>query len=102
MKTVRRCTEAWLAAGKSRQAAFHHPEGGLFVFLTLPEHIDTVALYDSALSAGVAYVSGAFFHPDGGGRNTMRLNYSFMDMERIEEGISVLAGIIRAHINAAR
>jgi 2-aminoadipate transaminase len=78
------------------------PEGGLFVFLTLPEHIDTVALYDSALSAGVAYVSGAFFHPDGGGRNTMRLNYSFMDMERIEEGISVLAGIIRAHINAAR
>ena len=78
------------------------PEGGLFVFLTLPEHIDTVALYDSALSAGVAYVSGAFFHPDGGGRNTMRLNYSFMDMDRIEEGISVLAGIIRAHINAAR
>lgn len=72
-----------------------HPEGGLFIFLTLPEAIDTVKLYDRALSSGVAYVSGAFFHPDGSGRNTMRLNYSFMGKDRIEEGISILAGLFR-------
>ena len=71
------------------------PEGGLFIFLALPEAIDTVALYDRALSAGVAYVSGAFFHTDGSGRNTMRLNYSFMDKDRIEEGVRILAGLFR-------
>lgn len=70
------------------------PEGGLFVFLTLPEIVDTVAMYDRALSAGVAYVSGAFFHTGAGGRNTMRLNYSFMDKDMIEEGISLLASLL--------
>ncbi len=71
-----------------------HPEGGLFLFLTLPENIDTVALYDKALSAGVAYVSGAFFHTDGSGKNTMRLNFSFLDKDRMEEGIKILASIL--------
>ena len=71
-----------------------HPEGGLFLFLTLPEEIDTVALYDKALSAGVAYVAGSFFHTDGKGRNTMRLNFSFLDKERMEAGIKILASIL--------
>ena len=71
-----------------------HPEGGLFLFLTLPEEIDTVALYDKALSAGVAYVAGSFFHIDGKGRNTMRLNFSFLDKERMEDGIKILASIL--------
>ena len=71
-----------------------HPEGGLFLFLTLPEEIDTVALYDKALSAGVAYVAGSFFHTDGKGRNTMRLNFSFLDKERMEDGIKILASIL--------
>ncbi len=71
-----------------------HPEGGLFLFLTLPEEIDTVALYDRALSAGVAYVAGSFFYTDGKGRNTMRLNFSFLDKERMEDGIKILASIL--------
>lgn len=70
------------------------PEGGLFLFLTLPGHIDTVALYDKALAAGVAYVAGSFFYPDGSHRNTMRLNFSFLDKDRMEEGIRILAGVI--------
>ena len=72
-----------------------HPEGGLFLFLTLPEQIDTVALYDKALAAGVAYVAGSFFYPDGSHRNTMRLNFSFLDASRMEEGIKILANIIK-------
>ena len=71
-----------------------HPEGGLFLFLTLPEGIDTVALYDRALAAGVAYVAGSFFFLDGSHRNTMRLNFSFIDINRMEEGVRLLAGLI--------
>ena len=70
------------------------PEGGLFLFLTLPEGIDTVALYDKALSAGVAYVAGSFFYTDGSHRNTMRLNFSFIDEEKMEPGIRLLADLI--------
>ena len=71
------------------------PEGGLFLFLTMPERFDSVAFYDTALDAGVAYVAGSFFHTDGTGRNTMRLNFSFMTPERIEKGIVLLAGLLR-------
>ena len=71
-----------------------HPEGGLFLFLTLPEGFDTVALYDRALSAGVAYVAGSFFYPDGSHRNTMRLNFSFLDASRMEAGIRLLSDVI--------
>ena len=71
------------------------PEGGLFLFLTLPEGIDTVALYDRALSAGVAYVAGSFFFVDGSHRNTMRLNFSFLDASRMEAGIKLLAEVIQ-------
>lgn len=72
-----------------------HPEGGLFLFLTLPEDFDSVAFYDRALSAGVAYVAGSFFHTDGGGKNTMRLNFSFLDENRMEPGIKILSDLLR-------
>ena len=71
-----------------------HLEGGLFLFLTLPEGVDTVALYDRALSAGVAYVAGSFFYPDGSHRNTMRLNFSFLDSSRMEAGVKLLAEVV--------
>lgn len=71
-----------------------HPDGGLFLFLTMPEDFDSVAFYDTALDAGVAYVAGSFFRTDGGGRNTMRLNFSFMTPERITEGIKLLAKLL--------
>ena len=77
-----------------RGVSWTHPEGGLFLFLTLPEEIDTVALYDRALAAGVAYVAGSFFYPDGSHRNTMRLNFSFLDASRMEAGIRLLAEVI--------
>lgn len=72
-----------------------HPEGGLFLFLTMPEGFDAVKFYDKALSAGVAYVAGEFFHPDRSGKNTMRLNFSFMSPERITEGIKLLANLLQ-------
>lgn len=72
-----------------------HPEGGLFLFLTMPDGFDAVKFYDIALEAGVAYVAGEFFHPDRGGKNTMRLNFSFMSPERITEGIKLLSKLLR-------
>lgn len=72
-----------------------HPDGGLFLFLTLPEHIDTVALYDRALAQGVAYVAGSFFYVDGSHRNTMRLNFSYIASEKMEEGIKILASLLQ-------
>lgn len=71
-----------------------HPDGGLFLFVTLPEDVDTLALYDKALGAGVAYVAGSFFYVDGSHRNTMRLNFSFLDKSRMEPGIRLLASLL--------
>ena len=83
--------EKYMPAGIS----WTHPEGGLFIWLSLPESIDTVALYDRALASGVAYVAGSFFYPDGSHRNTMRLNFSFLDASRMEEGVRLLAGLLK-------
>ena len=75
-----------------------HPEGGLFLFLTMPEGFDSVKFYDTALEAGVAYVAGEFFHPDRSGKNTMRLNFSFMSPERMKEGLILLAELLSAAV----
>lgn len=75
-----------------------HPEGGLFLFLNLPEGFDAVKFYDKALNAGVAYVAGQFFHTDGSGKNTMRMNFSFMTEEKIREGIKLLAQLLNEEV----
>ena len=75
-----------------------YPEGGLFLFLTLPEGIDTIEMYDEALSKGVAYVAGSFFFLDGSHRNTMRLNFSFVAEEKMEPGMKLLGAIVKDRI----
>ena len=76
-----------------------YPSGGLFLWLTLPESIDSVALYDEALARGVAYVAGSFFYTDGSHRNTMRLNYTFIDEAKMEPGIRLLGELLRGALN---
>jgi 2-aminoadipate transaminase len=75
-----------------------YPEGGLFLFLTLPEGIDTIEMYDEALSKGVAYVAGSFFFLDGSHRNTMRLNFSFVAEEKMEPGMKLLGEIVKGRL----
>jgi len=72
-----------------------HPNGGLFLWTTLPDGMNTVELFKEAVEQKVAYVPGASFHPCGGGENTMRLNFSYASPEMINEGISRLARVIR-------
>ena len=71
------------------------PEGGLFLFITLPEHMDSEDLFKIAIDEKVAFVLGKVFHCDGSGKNTMRLNFSFMSKELPYEGIKRLADAIR-------
>ena len=80
------------------------PQGGLFLWMTLPPHLDSAKLLDESLrDAKVAFVPGTPFFPNGGGRETLRLNFSYCTPELIEEGIGRLAGLIRRHVaNAAR
>jgi len=70
------------------------PTGGFFSWVTLPEGVDTVSLASVAMERRVAFVPGAPFYPDGGGRNALRLAFSRVDDDDIEEGIQRLASVI--------
>jgi 2-aminoadipate transaminase len=72
-----------------------HPQGGLFLWVTMPESIDAGELFHSAIEKQVAYVVGTAFYPDGGGHNSFRMNFSYSSMAEIEEGVKRLADVIR-------
>jgi 2-aminoadipate transaminase len=72
------------------------PEGGLFVWLTLPEGLDAEALVEVAVEAGVAYVPGAPFFVDDTGARTMRLTFAKETAETITEGVRRLGGVVKA------
>ena len=72
------------------------PEGGLFLWITLPQGIDTSSMLKDAIrEESVAYTPGKVFFADGGGQNTMRLNFSYPSISQIREGIERLARIIK-------
>jgi len=75
--------------------SFTRPEGGMFLWVTLPESMSSLQLFERAIKDKVAFVPGQAFYADGGGSNTMRLNYSNSDKERIFEGITRLAKAIK-------
>jgi len=74
------------------------PGGGMFIWVTLPEKINTKEMFEDALKAKVAYVHGAAFCVDGKGHNAMRLNFSNTDDNKIEEGIKRLGEIIKERL----
>lgn len=76
------------------EANWTHPEGGFFIFVSLPESYDTLALYETAIKKGIAYVPGSFFYPDGGGRNTMRLSFSYLAPEKFDPAVKLLAELL--------
>ncbi len=74
------------------------PDGGLFLWVELPTHMSAKDLLPKAIEKKVAYVYGSPFHPNGGGDNTFRLNYSNATHEGIVEGITRLADLFKANI----
>jgi len=94
--------DAMLAALEREMPAgvsWTRPEGGMFIWLTLPEGMDGAALLAASLeSARVAFVPGRAFFADGSGANTMRLSFSCATPQMIDEGIGRLGRLIRAHL----
>jgi 2-aminoadipate transaminase len=80
-----------LAAQMPAGVRWTRPEGGMFLWLTLPEGCDGAELLARAVEQQVAFVPGATFFANGGSENTARLNFSYPSVERIREGIARLA-----------
>lgn len=90
---------AALAANMPEGVTWTRPNGGLFVWLTLPAEIDSAELLRKAVSdAKVAFVPGHAFFADGTGRNTLRLSYSLADEARIARGIAQMGTLIRSQL----
>ena len=85
------------------EATWTHPEGGFFVWVTLPEYVDANSMLAEALDHGVIYAPGDSFFPDGKrGRNSMRLNFSYESPENIREAIRRLAEVIEDRLELYR
>ncbi len=87
-----------LAEHFPREARWTHPQGGLFIWATLPDYIDTTDLLARALNEHVAFVPGRAAFVDGRGGSSMRLNFSGVDEESIREALRRLGEIVREQV----
>jgi 2-aminoadipate transaminase len=88
-----------LAEHFPREADWTHPQGGLFIWVTLPEYIDTTDLLARALEEHVAFVPGRAAFMDGRGAASMRLNFSGVDEDRIREGVRRIGEVVREQVD---
>ncbi len=75
------------------------PQGGMFVWLTVPAAVDTLRLLDRAIAAGVAFVPGAPFYADNPCRDTLRLSFVTVPDETIDRGVAILARLVNEEAN---
>jgi 2-aminoadipate transaminase len=97
-KVYRERRDAMLAALDAyfpASADWTQPQGGLFLWSTLPDRIDTTQLLKTAIERKVAFVPGTPFYPYGGGHNAMRLNFSYSTPDAIREGIARLGRLLQ-------
>jgi 2-aminoadipate transaminase len=87
-----------LAENLPREAHWTHPQGGLFLWVTLPDYIDTTDLLARALQEHVAFVPGRAAYLDGRGGSEMRLNFSGVDEDQIREGVRRIGEVIREQV----
>jgi 2-aminoadipate transaminase len=87
-----------LAEHFPREASWTHPRGGLFIWATLPDYIDTTDLLARALQEQVAFVPGRSAFVDGRGGSSMRLNFSGVGEDDIREGIRRIGEVIREQV----
>lgn len=71
------------------------PQGGMFLWGIMPEHMDAAEVLTAALKRKVAFVPGGSFHATGGGKNTMRINFSYSNPDTIREGIARLGTTLK-------
>lgn len=77
---------------------YTRPDGGLFIWAKLPRGMDGPALFKQCVDAGVAFVPGTHFYPEGAHANTMRLNFSMPSLEQIDKGMDILKGVIERNM----
>jgi 2-aminoadipate transaminase len=87
-----------LAEHFPREAEWTHPQGGLFIWATLPDYIDTTDLLARALQEHVAFVPGRAAFVDGRGGSSMRLNFSGVGEDEIREGIRLIGEVLREQV----
>jgi DNA-binding transcriptional MocR family regulator len=97
-----RCAAMLQALGEyfPAEAQWTTPEGGFFVWVTLPEGIDTYPLLHQAIDAGVVFIPGAAFTPQDGTSSKLRLAFSGVSPEQIHEGVRRLAPVVTAAVEA--
>ena len=103
-RVYRERRDAMLAAMEEHfpeEVKWTHPEGGMFLWVTLPEGSDATELLRQAVERNVVFVPGESFYPNGGVHNTLRLNYSHDKPERISEGIGRLGRVLHKSFVAA-
>jgi len=88
-----------LRANFPPQVRWTSPQGGLFLWVELPSGVDAQALLPAVVKEKVAYVPGTAFYPNGGGENTLRLNFSNASPQLIKEGMKRLAKVFAAKIH---
>jgi DNA-binding transcriptional MocR family regulator len=93
---------AALEAHLPEGSTWNIPDGGFYVWLTVPEGVDTKAMLPRAVTARVAYASGTGFYADGFGSQQLRLSYCYPTPERITEGVRRLAGVLEAELDVVR
>jgi 2-aminoadipate transaminase len=85
------------------EAQTRSPEGGLFLWVTLPDVLDTKAMLGRALEEGIAYVPGTAFYPrKRDGLHAMRLNFSYPSVEEIDEGMRRLGAVVTDELELSR
>jgi 2-aminoadipate transaminase len=82
-----------------REAEWTRPQGGMFIWVTLPDFIDTTDLLARALRDNVAFVPGAAAYLDGRGHNSMRLNFSASDGDAIREGVRRIGEVVKEQVD---
>lgn len=82
-----------------KEVTWTTPEGGLFLFVTLPEYMDAEQLFLKTIKEKVAFVIGNVFFCNGEGKNTLRLNFSFVNEKQNVEGVKILANVIKKEID---
>jgi len=93
--------QAAIARHFPEEVSVTEPEGGMFLWARLPKECSSMKLVDAAIARKVAFVPGRPFYVDGSGDNTLRLNFSNADPERIEEGIKRLGDCMKDFISAS-
>ena len=94
-KSRRDTTVSVMASEFPDCVSFTRPQGGLFTWAELPEHLDARVLLERSLERKVAFVPGGAFFPNGGHENTMRLNFSSVPENRLTEGLGRLGALIK-------